>query len=157
MAGDTRHTEIILMSTDQTSSRPRLTRQRQLILDRLDQVDTFLSAQQLHAALRAEGETIGLATVYRGLQWLEEAGVVDSVRTTDGEATYRRCSMAHHHHLICRRCGRAVEVHGEVLEEWSRAIAAEHGFTQPEHFVEIFGLCPECTTRAAQNESSDSL
>ncbi len=147
---DTRHMEITSMSTDHTASRPRLTRQRQLILDRLDQVDTFLSAQQLHAALRTDGEAIGLATVYRGLQWLEDAGIVDAIRTADGEAAYRRCSIVHHHHLICRRCGRAVEVRGETLEEWSRNVSAEHGFTQPEHFVEIYGLCPECSAVAEE-------
>ena len=75
------------MNTDHTAQ-PRLTRQRQLILDRLEQVDEFLTAQQLHAALRGEGEAIGLATVYRGLQWLEEAGIIDTIRTADGEAVF---------------------------------------------------------------------
>ena len=139
------HTEITSMNTDHTAQ-PRLTRQRQLILDRLEQVDEFLTAQQLHAALRGEGEAIGLATVYRGLQWLEEAGIIDTIRTADGEAASRRCSVAHHHHLICHRCGKAVEVSGEALEEWSRQVAAEHGFTGPEHFVEIYGLCPACSS-----------
>lgn len=59
------------------------------------------------AALRGEGEAIGLATVYRGLQWLEEAGIIHTIRTAYGEAAYRRCSVAHHHHLICHRCGKA--------------------------------------------------
>lgn len=132
------------MNTDQTAPRPRLTRQRQLIIDYLSQVDEFLTAQQVHAALRNDDEKIGLATVYRGLQWLEQAELIDSIRTTEGESAYRRCSAAHHHHLICRRCGRAVEVAGEALEQWSQQVAAEYGFGEPEHFVEIYGLCPAC-------------
>ncbi|MGB3954165.1 MAG: Fur family transcriptional regulator [Brooklawnia sp.] len=138
------------MNTDQTivtgpsAPRPRLTRQRQLIVDRLDGADEFLTAQQVHGALRSEGESIGLATVYRGLQWLVDAGLVDTIRTQDGEAAYRRCSPAHHHHLICRRCGRAVEVAGEALEAWSQQVAAQHGFREPEHFAEVYGICSTC-------------
>lgn len=127
-----------------TESRPRLTRQRQLVANHLDEAREFLTAQQVHAALRTEGEAIGLATVYRGLQWLAEAGLVDSIRTADGEAAYRRCSPAHHHHLICRYCGRTVEVSGDVLERWSQQVASEHGFHEPEHFVEVYGICASC-------------
>lgn len=137
-------------ASDQTGRpEPKLTKQRQLILDHLDRVDEFLTAQQLHVTLRNEGETIGLATVYRGLQWLEEAGIVDAIRTEDGEVAYRQCSVAHHHHLICRRCGKAIEVSGEALEEWSRAVATQYGYTEPEHFVEVYGLCPECSGKPA--------
>lgn len=127
--------------------RPRITRQRQLVLDHMDSADEFRSAQQVHAALLAHGESIGLATVYRSLQWLVDAGMIDTIRTTEGEAAYRRCSPAHHHHLICRRCGRAVEVAGDALEQWSQQVAAEHGFQEPEHFVEVYGTCSECWGR----------
>src|SRR5699024_9136283 len=61
--------------------------------------------------MRSTGTPIGLATGYRILQALAEAGEVDVVRTGDGEALYRLCrSTEHHHHLLCRRCGRAVEL-----------------------------------------------
>ena len=119
-------TETISMSTETTADRPHLTRQRKLICAHLDTAEEFLSAQQVHAALRAAGETIGLATVYRGLQWLAEADMVDAIRNNDGEMVYRRCSTNHHHHLICRSCGRAVEVSGEALEEWARQVATRH-------------------------------
>lgn len=132
------------MSTETRQPRPKLTRQRQLVWDHLDNAVEFRTAQQVHAELAADGESIGLATVYRGLQWLVEAGLVDMIRTADGEAAYRRCSPVHHHHLICRRCGRAVEISGEVLEHWSQQVAAEHGFHTPEHFVEVYGICGDC-------------
>ena len=75
--------------------------------------DDFTSAQDLHARLRTEGHKVGLATVYRALQTLADQGQVDVLRTDDGEAVYRRCSTgAHHHHLVCRSCGRTVEVEG---------------------------------------------
>lgn len=130
------------MNTD--SPRPRLTKQRQLVMDHLEGADEFYTAQQVHAALRGDGEAIGLATVYRGLQWLADAGLLDTLRTPDGEVAYRRCSPAHHHHLICRRCGRTEEVSGDALEQWSQEVAAAHGFRDPEHFVEVYGLCSDC-------------
>ena len=66
------------------------------------------------------------------------------LRTEDGEAIYRRCSRPHHHHLVCRVCGRTVEVEGPTVERWAAAIAAEHGFTDVSHTLEIFGTCPDC-------------
>jgi Fur family ferric uptake transcriptional regulator len=113
----------------------------------LDEVDDFRSAQQLHALLRDRGEGVGLTTVYRTLQQLADAGEVDVLRTDDGEAIYRRCSTGHHHHLVCRHCGRTVEVEGPAVEKWAQRVAAEHGFADVEHTVEVFGTCATCTRR----------
>ena len=92
----------------------------------------------------AAASTVGLATVYRTLQRLADAGEVDMLRTEDGEAIYRRCSDTHHHHLVCRDCGATVEVEGPAVERWTRAIAAEHGYADVSHTLEIFGTCPDC-------------
>ena len=96
------------MSADAAPVR-RHTRQRAAVVAALGRRGGFVSAQDLHAALRADGDTVGLATVYRSLQALSEDGQVDVRRTADGEALYRRCSTGHHHHLVCRSCGAAVE------------------------------------------------
>ena len=80
------------------------------------------------------------------LQALAGDGDVDVVRTDDGESVYRRCSTGHHHHLVCRDCGRTVEVEGPAVERWADKVSAEHGFTDVSHTVEIFGLCAECST-----------
>jgi len=105
----------------------------------------FISAQSLYADLRAGGVPIGLATVYRVLQSMATSGEADQVRSDDGEALYRLCrSDAHHHHLLCRDCGRAVEVDAEVVEEWARSVAAQHGFVEVDHTVEITGTCSTC-------------
>ena len=92
---------------------------------------------------------MSLATSYRILQSLADDGLVDVLRNADGEAVYRRCAVTgHHHHLLCRNCGKAVEVEAPAVEAWAARIAKEHGFTAVEHTVEIFGLCPECTAAA---------
>ena len=122
----------------------RATRQRAAIARLLDEVGEFRTAQELHEELRRRGEAIGLTTVYRTLQTLSDAGEVDVLRTGSGETAYRRCSAHHHHHLVCRHCGRTVEVEGPAVERWAERVAAEHGFREVSHTVEIFGCCADC-------------
>ncbi|MCR2813961.1 transcriptional repressor [Microbacterium sp. zg.Y1090] len=128
----------------------RNTWQRERVRDALAEAPGFVSAQALHATLRDENTGIGLATVYRALAGLAAAGDADQLQSPEGEALYRACSTdGHHHHLICRRCGRTVEIAATDVEQWARRTAAQHGFTQAEHVVDIFGLCAACTTADA--------
>ena len=123
----------------------RPTRQRTAVAAALARLDGFTSAQALHDAMRHDGEQVGLTTVYRHLTALAEAGEVDVLRTAEGESVYRACKDdAHHHHLVCRTCGATVEVTGPAVEAWADAVAAEHGFTDVSHTLEVFGTCPRC-------------
>ncbi|PZF87090.1 Fur family transcriptional regulator [Micromonospora deserti] len=126
------------------SSPVRHTRQRSAVSALLAEVEGFHSAQDLHAMLRERGERVGLTTVYRTLQGLADAGEIDVMRPPGGEHLYRRCSEGHHHHLVCRGCGRTVEVAGPAVESWAGRVAAQHGFTDVSHTLEIFGACPSC-------------
>jgi Fur family transcriptional regulator, ferric uptake regulator len=123
----------------------RPTRQRRAVSAALDAVDDFRSAQDIHDLLKQRGENVGLTTVYRTLQALSDSGEVDVLRNDDGEALYRRCSDGHHHHLVCRSCGRTVEVAGPTVERWADKVAAEHGYTDVSHTLEIFGTCGSCS------------
>lgn len=122
----------------------RSTRQRAAIADLLNETEGFRSAQELHDELRRGGHGIGLTTVYRTLQAMAAAGIVDTLRNDTGESVYRRCSEEHHHHLVCRACGSAVEVSGGHVETWAAEVAREHGFSDISHTIEIFGVCGEC-------------
>lgn len=130
--------------TEQTHTPVRQTRQRTAVKAALEGRDEFMSAQQLHDLLRHQGESVGLTTVYRSLQGLADAGEVDLLVTDDGETVYRRCSPEHHHHLVCRSCGRTVEIAGPAVEAWADAVARENGFTQISHTLELFGVCRDC-------------
>jgi Fur family transcriptional regulator, ferric uptake regulator len=131
--------------TNATPGIARNTRQRAEVLALLAGTDEFRSAQQLHAELRARGSGVGLTTVYRTLQLLADAGEVDQMRMDDGEQRYRRCSRSqHHHHLVCRSCGRTVEAEAPAVERWAEKLASEHGFADVEHTLEIAGTCPDC-------------
>ena len=125
----------------------RETRQRRTIREWLNTSDSFVSAQQVHDALTADGQRVGLTTVYRTLQAMVDAKEVDAVRTDSGEVLYRKCGTQHHHHLTCRDCGLTIELSGPVVEEWSREVANEHGFTDVTHVVELFGICSQCAKR----------
>ena len=123
---------------------PRRTRQRTAVDAILADRDEFRTAQEIHDDLRRLGERVGLTTVYRTLQAMTEAGELDMLRTADGETAYRRCSTGHHHHLVCRSCGRTVEVSGPAVERWANAVAEQHGFRDVSHDLEIFGTCETC-------------
>lgn len=127
-------------------NRRRTTKQRLAIRALFDDEPFFLTAQQVHDQLRNRGDQVGLATVYRNLQTMAEDGELDAIRAEDGEMTYRRCSSAHHHHLVCRNCGKTVEIGPEkILEDWTRDIAAKYEFSETGHELELFGICSECS------------
>ena len=128
-----------------TTEGRRPTRQRAAVAAVLADTDEFRSAQELHALLREGGDKVGLATVYRNLQAMAADGEIDMLRTDEGEAVYRACSTGHHHHLVCRVCGRTVEVEGPTVEAWATRVSAEHGFTEVRHTLEIFGTCETCS------------
>ncbi|ACQ80028.1 ferric uptake regulator, Fur family [Beutenbergia cavernae DSM 12333] len=128
----------------------RMTRQRAAVSELLEQVEDFRSAQQLHELLRERGDAVGLATVYRTMQALADAGEVDVLRSDDGESIYRRCARrTHHHHLVCRVCGRAVEIDAAAVERWARLMGEEYGFTEVDHTAELVGTCAECSRAAS--------
>lgn len=135
-----------MTSTDDLSaSGVRPTRQRRAVAAVLQEIDDFRSAQEIHEALKAGGDNVGLSTVYRALQAMSDAGELDMLRSEGGEAVYRRCSGSHHHHLVCRTCGATVEVEGPTVERWTRTVAAAHGYSDVSHSLEIFGTCSRCS------------
>ena len=119
----------------------RSTPQRRAIEHVLEGGHGFVTAQEVHARLRAQGQPTGLATVYRHLAALVEAGAVDVVVGANGEAGYRSCSGSHHHHLTCTVCGNSVEVQLDAIERACATIAAEQGFRDVQHTVEFTGVC----------------
>lgn len=126
----------------------RRTWQKEAVREALSSSGRFMSAQSLHAALERSGTRIGLATVYRALSALAEQGEADSLHSGE-EVLYRLCEMdGHHHHLICRLCGRAEEIQAHPVEAWANEVAREKGFIDPNHVVDIFGVCPLCANDA---------
>lgn len=122
----------------------RNTWQKQAVLDQLGTSEEFVSAQQLHQRIAAQGKKLGLTTVYRALTEMVEQGVADSLLLADGEARYRICQPEHHHHLTCSGCGKTVEFDLPGFEEQVEKIGKKHGFSGISHQVELHGICPRC-------------
>lgn len=122
----------------------RSTRQRAALAALLAELTEFRSAQEIHDLLQQRGEAVGLSTVYRNLQAMADAGQLDVLHLGSGEALFRQCSTRHHHHLVCRTCGRTVEIQEPAIEAWARRTAEENGFVDACHHLEIVGLCADC-------------
>lgn len=121
----------------------RATSQRIDVLEAMEGVRGDVTAQALHEALLGSGSTLGLATVYRTLSSLADAGVIDAMQHGHGTC-WRKCAPGHHHHLTCDRCHRVVEVHDCGVGEWASRIADQHGFADVRHVVELRGTCERC-------------
>jgi Fur family ferric uptake transcriptional regulator len=114
------------------------------VIGALKRAGKFASAQSVYQLLRKDGESTGLATVYRTLQKAAARNTVDVLRKDDGEALYRLCETGHHHHLVCTSCGKTIEVEGSSVERWANTVAKNNGFRKVSHVVELFGLCAKC-------------
>lgn len=121
----------------------RATRQRLAVVASLAARDDLVTAQELHHEMRKGGDAPGLATVYRTLAALAEAGEVDTF-PRDGEQAFRLCRDAHHHHLVCESCGSVEEVEAEEVESWVARVARRRGFAVTGHTADVYGLCASC-------------
>ncbi|MBG6056448.1 Fur family ferric uptake transcriptional regulator [Salinibacterium sp. CAN_S4] len=124
----------------------RNTRQRDAIRKALDESSRagFAGAQHIYLNLRAAGLKISLSTVYRGLHELALEGELDTLQN-ESEVLFRVCTPGpRHHHLVCRDCGKTVEVEGEDVAQWVQRTAAEYGYAQIRDVIDIFGQCKAC-------------
>jgi Fur family ferric uptake transcriptional regulator len=129
------------------------------LVEVINDLDQFLSAQQIHKILNQQGSSIGLATIYRRLERLSQEGKVDALISPSGERLYRRCGQdgGHHHHLICRVCGATQEFDLEAIEVVTSKIAKKHGYQDVSHNLEVFGVCDRCQSSVTKSTSKPKL
>jgi Fur family transcriptional regulator, ferric uptake regulator len=128
--------------------RQPLTRQRDLVAQVVLLAEDHLSVEEILRRLRARGEAVGTATVYRTLDLMLESGLVRAHDFGEGFKRYEPMpAQAHHEHLICERCGRVEEFANERLERMLPVIADEHAFQHRRHRVEVYGVCGDCRRR----------
>lgn len=113
-----------------------------------DQAGHFTAAELVTAA-RARRLEVGRATVFRTLEVLADLGAVERLDLPSGEHAYVGCEPAHHHHVVCSRCGRTSEIDDAGLRKVVHEIARRTGYRIDEHRLELFGLCPACQTGSA--------
>jgi Fur family ferric uptake transcriptional regulator len=129
----------------------RATPQRMAILAALMAQRSYVTAQDLHAALRRVQRHLGLATVYRTLELLVDCGLAESFPQPNNELRYTYCSAQHHHHLVCTGCGLVAEVPGCALEALERDLEQQNRFAITDHALTFFGTCQDCRAPSAQS------
>ena len=122
----------------------RLTRPRRALAELIDARDGAFSAADLVADAQGRRLGIGRATIFRAIELLEEIGALERIDLPTGEHAYVPCGPAHHHHVVCRRCSRSVEIGDLGLGALARDIARKTGYQIDVHRLELFGLCPDC-------------
>jgi Fur family ferric uptake transcriptional regulator len=118
------------------------TQQRRVIVQHFLELNTHVDADELHRKVNAEGHDVGLATIYRTLNLLTEAGLVEQKSFKDGRSVFEVAHPhLHHDHLICTRCGQVIEFESEEIESAQEAIAAKFGIKLMSHRLDLFGEC----------------
>jgi Fur family ferric uptake transcriptional regulator len=120
------------------------TRPREQITDILRKEQRYLSAAEIHDLLKKTRAKVALSTIYRTLDLLETKGEASSRVDTRGETTYVTCAPTHHHHAICRSCGKVEDLDCEALERIAHELRSHHNFELDEHSMEFYGTCAAC-------------
>ena len=122
----------------------RMTEPRRSLAALIAEQDGHFTAAELVAAAKKSRPAVGRATVFRTLELLEEIGAVERLDLPTGEHAYVGCEPAHHHHVVCSRCGRATEIDDSGLRSVVQDVARQTGFRVDDHRLELFGICPDC-------------
>jgi len=124
----------------------KFTKQRELIYSILLNSTEHLSAEEIFNLIKKEYPTnsIGLATIYRNLSFLEENNLIKAIKIKDGVKKYEINKNEHHDHLICIKCGKIIEFFNEKIEKEQEKIAKEFGFSLTGHCMYLYGICKEC-------------
>jgi Fur family transcriptional regulator, ferric uptake regulator len=122
----------------------RLTEPRRVLAALIAEQDGHFTAAGLVAAARVARLGVGRATVFRTLEALAEIGAIERLDLPSGEHAYVGCEPAHHHHVVCSRCGRTNEIDDAGLRSVVREVARRTGYRVDDHRLELFGLCPAC-------------
>jgi Fur family ferric uptake transcriptional regulator len=114
-------------------------------------VDSFLASSEhvdlptLLERARRQNPRLGLATVYRAMKLMEEAGLAEARHFGAGAAVYEvAVGREHHDHLICQGCGQIQEFHSDEIERLQEEVARSHGFAILQHRHELYGYCASC-------------
>jgi len=122
----------------------RWTPQRKSILKVFLQQKGHVPIDDLHKKIQAQDPTIGIATLYRTMKLLMDAGLAE-MHTFNEKTTYEHLyQIRHHDHLICKVCGKTVEFEHPLIEKYQVEVCERHNFTLKSHRMELFGICYEC-------------
>lgn len=121
-----------------------MTPQRIMVLDALHSVDTHISAEEIYAQVKAKYTYANISTVYRTLDLLKELGLVNEIALGDGRVRYHPSEKGNHHHLVCNRCGKIIDLPESALLKLSETLAQNYKFRADVKHLAVFGICADC-------------
>ncbi|MDY6907499.1 MAG: Fur family transcriptional regulator [Chloroflexota bacterium] len=122
----------------------RLTPQRIMVLQAIEDSDDHISAEEIYAQAHARYPYINISTVYRTLELLKELGLVSETDLGGGRLRYHPVGKARHHHLVCQKCGKVQDVDFSVFQHLQRQLMASYGFDADFNHMAVFGICKDC-------------
>ncbi len=122
----------------------RLTPQRMMVLEAIEASDNHISAEEIHTRAYARYPYMNISTVYRTLELLKELGLVAETDLGGGRLVYHPAGKAHHHHLVCRKCGKVQDIDESIFQRLTDEIRHKYGFNAEFEHVGIFGTCEHC-------------
>lgn len=127
----------------------KYTKQREALLKTLYHSENHYTPESLYMEIKQvePGLNVGIATVYRTLNLLEEAEMVTSISFGSAGKKYELANKPHHDHMICKNCGKIVEFENPIIERQQALIAKEHGFKLTGHLMQLYGVCGECNNQ----------
>jgi Fur family peroxide stress response transcriptional regulator len=132
------------------------THQRDVLYRALAESEDHPSPEEVYEKVRKEIPAISLATVYRNIKIFKDCGLLQEVRPLQ-EPSRLDANLAHHHHLVCLRCGSILDLHGEDLEPVRFRKRFPKGFQVERYEVEVLGICSRCAARAARAGAAKSI
>jgi len=126
-------------------------RQRERILDVFLKIEKHPTIDDIYTLVKKKNPKIGLATVYRAMRVICNAGLARETDFGDGIRRFEhKYKHQHHDHLICLKCGRIIEVISPGIEKLQESLARRHRFKAVRHRMEIFGICRTCKRKETQ-------
>jgi len=122
----------------------RLTPQRIMILEAIEQANSHISAEDIYTQVYARYQYMNISTVYRTLELLEKLDLVIKTDFGEGRVRYHPADKGHHHHLVCQRCGAIIDIDESTLARLQDVLLARYNFSASLKHIAIFGLCENC-------------
>jgi Fur family ferric uptake transcriptional regulator len=123
----------------------RITPQRLMILEAIEGASGHVSAEEIYQDIRKRYSGLNISTVYRTLELLKESGLVTETDMGDGRVRFHSMGHEHHHHLVCSKCGKVIDLDEDTLAPLTHALADKYGFRADLKHLAIFGTCKACT------------
>ena len=136
----------------------RLTPQRMLVIEALHNADGHISAEEIYEQLHARYPYSNVSTVYRTLELLKKLNLVAETDFGEGRVRYHVAEKSHHHHLVCRKCGKVVDLDESLLYPLQDTLLRNYGFAADLRHLAISGECSDChkVAREATSVVSDT-